>query len=432
MRRADPRPRVVVVGGGFGGLAVVQGLRRAPVDLWLVDRSNHHLFQPLLYQVATATLSPADIAVPLRHRVGRWARVLWAEVRRVDLCGRTLELDDGTRLDYDVLVLAPGATAAVGPAAWRPWAPGLKTIDDALAIRGRFLALFERAERAAADDERAFWQTVAIVGAGPTGVELAGAMREVARETSPRLFRRIDPRALRVVLVEAGPRVLPALPPSLSAYAERTLRRLGVEVRTGVAVADVGPEGLRLTDGTEVRAALVVWAAGVAASPLGAQLGLPVDRAGRVRVGPDLRVPGHPEVFVVGDLAHCPGPDGAPLPGLAPVAKQQGRYVARAIRAALAGRSVGPFRYHDRGSLAVIGKGHAAGVIRGRAVRGRLAWWVWLLVHVLYLVGFRNRLAVLWAWAWSYLTGQRAARLITGAATVGEAEGAAAARAGVG
>ncbi|MDH5824619.1 NAD(P)/FAD-dependent oxidoreductase [Luteimonas sp. RD2P54] len=408
-------PHVVVVGGGFAGLWTVRGLARAAVRITLVDRGNHHLFQPLLYQVATAGLSAPDIAAPLRHilRDQGNVEVRMAAVRAIDPAHRRVLLDDGAELVYDQLVLAAGATHAYfGNDHWAEHAPGLKTLDDALQLRRRLLLAFERAEAEPDPERRAAWLSFAIVGGGPTGVELAGTLAEIARHTLKREFRNIDPAAARVRLVEAGPRVLAGFPESLSEQARRQLQRLGVEVSTGQPVTAIDAAGYRLGD-TFVPARTVVWAAGVAASPLAATLGVPLDRAGRVPVQPDLQVPGHPEIFVAGDLAAL-RQDGKPVPGIAPAAKQMGRHVAQAIRARLAGTAVAPFRYRDYGNLATIGR-MAAVVHLGRLkLSGVLAWWFWLLAHVFFLIGFRNRLVVLLNWTWAYWTYQRAARIILG------------------
>ncbi|KGM53182.1 pyridine nucleotide-disulfide oxidoreductase [Lysobacter arseniciresistens ZS79] len=415
------QPHVVIVGGGFAGLWATRGLARAPVRITLVDRRNHHLFQPLLYQVATAGMSAPDIAAPLRHILRRQANVevRLGEVTGIDTDARRVRLADGVALDYDILLLASGATHSYfGHDDWAADAPGLKTLEDALAIRRRVLLAFERAEAAATPAERAAWLEFAVVGGGPTGVELAGTLAEIARHTLRREFRRIDPAQARVRLVEAGPRVLASFPDSLSAKAAAQLQRLGVDVVTGKAVAGIDPHGYTLDAGdgrTErVQARTVLWAAGVAASPLGALLGVERDRAGRVPVADDLSLPGRPEVFVAGDLASVRQPDGRPVPGVAPAAKQMGRHVAAAIRARLAGRTAPAFRYRDFGNLATIGRMAAVVDLRGLKLSGLLAWWFWLVAHVFFLIGFRNRLAVLTNWAWAYWTYQRHARVIFG------------------
>ncbi|HXH07118.1 MAG TPA: NAD(P)/FAD-dependent oxidoreductase [Vicinamibacterales bacterium] len=407
------RPQVVIVGGGFGGLTAARALRDAPVDVIVVDRRNYHLFQPLLYQVATAGLSPGDIASPIRWILRRQAnaRVRLAEVTAIDADRREVVLQGG-RLAYDYLIVATGAAYSYfGHDDWQERAPGLKTLEDALDIRRRVLFAFERAEHEADPAVVRRLLTFAIVGGGPTGVELAGALAELARHTLRTDFRRIDPRAARIVLLEAGPDVLPAFPPRLRQSARRALERLGVEVRTGAAVKAVTGEGV-VVDGERLDAATVLWAAGVAASPLGRSLGAPLDRAGRVLVRPDLTVPGRPEIFVIGDLAAFVQ-DGRPLPGVAPVAIQQARHAARNIRRALEGRPLEPFRYHDPGMLATIGRSAAVADFGRLRLTGRLAWVTWLFVHILKLTGFRNRLVVLLQWAWAYVTYQRSIRLIT-------------------
>ena len=411
------QPHVVVVGGGFAGLWAVRALAREPVRVTLVDRRNHHLFQPLLYQVATAGLSAPDIAAPLRHilRGQRNVTVRLGEVVGIDAGARTVRLADGDALDFDFLLLASGATHAYfGHDDWAAHAPGLKTLDDALAIRRRVLLAFEQAEAADDADERAAWLSFAVVGGGPTGVELAGTLAEIARHTLRREFRRIDPAAAKVRLLEAGPRVLASFPEDLSAKARAQLEKLGVEVVAGSPVEAIDATGYRL-GGRHVPARTVLWAAGVAASPLGALLDTPRDRAGRVQVQADLTVPGHPHIFVAGDLASL-AQDGRPVPGVAPAAKQMGAHVARAIRARLRGQAAPAFRYRDFGNLATIGR-MAAVVDFGRLrLSGLPAWWFWLWVHILFLIGFRNRLLVLINWAWAYWSYQRHARIILGEA----------------
>ena len=428
-------PHVVIVGGGFAGLWATRALASADVRITLVDRRNHHLFQPLLYQVATAGLSAPDIAAPLRHilRKQRNVEVRLGEVTGIDVDARRVTLsagsgDQGRCLDYDTLLLASGATHAYfGHDDWAPHAPGLKTLDDALAIRRRLLLAFERAE--ACDDpvQRAAWLSFAVVGGGPTGVELAGTLAEIARHTLKREFRRIDPSEAKVRLLEAGPRVLASFPEALSTKARRQLERLGVEVITGALVNAIDAHGYTLAGGalknaavagdapgdTRVAARTVLWAAGVAASPLGALLDAPRDRAGRVLVAPDLSVPGHPDIFIAGDLASVQS-GGKPVPGVAPAAKQMGAHVAAVIRARLAGKSVPVFRYRDFGNLATIGRMAAVVELHGLKLSGVLAWWFWLAAHVLFLIGFRNRLIVLINWAWAYWSYQRHARIILG------------------
>jgi NADH:ubiquinone reductase (H+-translocating) len=405
--------RVVIVGGGFGGLYAARALASAPVTVTLVDRFNHHVFQPLLYQVATAGLSPGDIASPIRTvlRRQRNARVILGEVTGIDVAARTVSLHDET-VPYDYLVLASGARHSYfAHPEWERLAPGLKTLQDALAIRRLVLLAFERAEREPDPARREALLTFVIVGGGPTGVELAGAIAEIARRAMARDFRVIDPRRARVVLVEAGPRLLPAFPESLSARAGTSLARIGVEVLTGAPVTQV-EVGAVVVGGTRLPAAVTLWAAGVAPSPLGRSLGAPLARAGRVLVGPDLTIPGHPEVFVVGDLAACADGAGRPLPGLAPVAIQQGRHAARNVRRACRGERLEAFRYRDRGMLATIGRAQAVAALGRLRVSGLLAWWAWLTVHIFWLIGFRNRFVVLVDWAVAYLTWQRSARLI--------------------
>lgn len=411
-------PHVVILGGGFAGLRCARALRGAPVRITLIDRSNHHLFQPLLYQVATASLSPSDIASPIRSILKRQKNLeVWmGEAVDVDVDRRVVVLRDG-EVPYDYLVVATGVTHAYfGRDDWAPYAPGLKTVDDALEIRRRFLLAFETAEREADEAARRRLLTFVIVGAGPTGVELAGAMAEIARQVMPREFRSIDTTTARILLVEGADRVLPGYAPSLSAKARRQLERLGVEVRTGARVTEI-EEGAVWIGDERIEAGNVFWAAGVAASPLGARLGAEVDRAGRVKVAPDLSVPGHPEVFVAGDLAAVEQ-GGRPVPGVAPAAMQMGRHVARAIRADLEGRPRPVFRYFDKGSLATIGRAAAVAEIAGLKLSGLVAWLVWVFVHILYLIGFRNRLVVMVQWAWAYLMYQRGVRLITGDRTV--------------
>jgi len=408
------RPRVVIVGAGFGGLYAAMALGRAPVQVTVVDRQNHHLFQPLLYQVATAGLSATDIAYPVRATLSRQAnaRVLMAEVDAIDVESRSVVLRDG-RIGYDYLILAAGARHSYfGRPDWEQYAPGLKSLEDALAIRTRILLAFERAERESSEARRSELLTFVIVGGGPTGVELAGAIGEISRQVLVRDFRDIDPRSARVILVEAGPRVLPAFPPGLSAKAEASLKKLGVEVRTSLPVTSVG-EGAIVAGGETIAAATVLWAAGVAASPLGRSLGTPLDRAGRVPVEPDLSLPGHPEVLVIGDLAAFRDETGQPLPGVAPVAIQQGRHAARVIQCSLNGAPRPGFRYHDKGTLATIGRAAAVADLGRIKLSGFPAWAAWLSVHIFFLIGFRNRFVVLFEWAWAYFTFQRSARVIT-------------------
>ncbi|MCI0722579.1 MAG: NAD(P)/FAD-dependent oxidoreductase [Acidobacteria bacterium] len=408
-------PRVVIVGGGFGGLYAARAFRGKSVQVTLVDRRNHHLFQPLLYQVATAALSPGDIAHPIRAILRRQknVRVFLAEAVSVELKGRRLILRDGS-IPYDYLILATGARHAYfGHDEWEDHAPGLKSLEDALEIRRRILLAFERAEREPDAQQRRALLTFVIVGAGPTGVELAGAIAEIARQVIVSDFRAIDPRDARVILVEAGPRVLPTFPEELSLAAEGSLNKLGVEVQKNRLVTSIEPARVRL--GQEViEAATVLWAAGVTASPLAQSLGAPLDRAGRVRVEPDLTISGHPEVLVIGDLAAFTHQTGNPLPGVCPVAIQQGRQAARNILRAIDGLPSESFHYWDKGNLATIGRAHAVADLGRFRISGVVAWLAWLFVHVFFLIGFRNRVLVIFEWAWAYITYQRGARLITG------------------
>jgi NADH dehydrogenase len=408
-------PHVVIVGGGFGGLYAAKALRKAPVRITLVDRNNHHLFQPLLYQVATASLSPGEIASPIRGVLERQknAEVWLAEAVGIDVEGRTLQLADGV-LRYDYLIVASGATHTYfGRDGWEARAPGLKTVDDALELRRRIFLAFETAEREADPEARRRLLTFLIVGGGPTGVELAGALAEIARESLPRRFRFIDTSAARVILAEGAPHVLSTYPETLSEAARRQLERLGVEVRTGAAVTEIDGGGARI-GGERIDAANVFWAAGVKASPLGRSTGAAVDRAGRVRVAPDLSLPGHPEVFVVGDLASVES-GGKRVPGVAPAAMQMGRFAAAAIRRELAGKPRGIFRYHDKGSLATIGRAAAVADFGRVRLSGPVAWLLWVLIHIVQLAGFRNRAIVLTQWAWAWATRKRGIQLITGA-----------------
>jgi len=411
----DALHRVVIVGGGFAGLWATRALARAPVSIVLIDRANHHLFQPLLYQVATAGLSSPDIAAPLRHilRAQANVEVRLAGVTRIHPLARQLSLDDGSEVGYDTLLVASGVTHTYfGHDDWSQYAPGLKTLDDALLLRRRLLLAFEHAEAETDPARREAWLSFAIVGGGPTGVELAGTLSEIARHTLKREFRHINPAAAKVRLLEAGPRILSSFPDSLSAKARKQLERLGVEVITGTPVEDITAEGYRL--GAEfVPARTIVWAAGVAASPLAQSLGVALDRAGRVPVLPNLTVPGHPDIFVAGDLATL-AQDGRQVPGVAPAAKQMGRYVARVIVDRFAGRTTPPFRYKDFGNLATIGRMAAVVDLHGLRLSGLLAWWFWLAAHVFFLIGFRNRIVVLLNWFMAYWSYQRAARIIVG------------------
>ena len=404
-----PVPRVVIVGCGFAGLWAAQGLRKAAVDVTVIDRTNHHLFTPLLYQVATAGLSAPSVAGPIRHILAdqRNTTVLYGEVRAVDVARRRVRLENGDELGYDYLILAPGSTHSYfGHDEWAAFAPGLKTLEDALEIRRRVLAAFEFAEREADPARRAAWLTFVVVGGGATGVELAGTFAEIARHTLRGEFRRIDPHTARVVLVEGANRVLPPYPPELSAKAQLALERLGVTVWPGRMVTAIDADGVTL--GAERLACrTVIWAAGVAASPLGAALGAPLDRAGRVKVAPDLSAPGHPEVFVAGDLASLEG-----VPGIAPAAKQMGRHAAKNVQRMVAGRPAEKFAYSDYGQLATIGRNAAVAVIGKLKLSGFVAWLVWLVAHIYFLINFRNRLVVMLDWAWAYFTYQRYARVI--------------------
>jgi NADH dehydrogenase len=411
----ENRPRVVIVGAGFGGLTAARALKNTDVQVTVVDRRNHHLFQPLLYQVATAGLSPGDIAAPIRAILARQqnARVLLEEVVGVDLAARKLKLHDG-ELEYDFLILATGARHAYfGHEDWEPMAPGLKTLEDALEIRRRILLGFEKAERETDAAKRSEFLTFVIVGGGPTGVELAGAIAEISRRVMVRDFRAIDPRAARVILIEAGPRILPSYPENLSAAAEASLKKLGAEVWTQASVTSVAPDQI-VAGGRTLRAATVLWAAGVAASPLARSLGVELDRVGRAMVQPDLSLPGHPEAFVIGDLAAFTHQTGKPLPGIAPVAIQQGRHTARNILRAIRGMPSEPFHYSDKGNLATIGRAAAVVDFGKLKFSGFFAWVAWLCIHIFFLIGFRNRFVVLFDWAWAYFTNQRGARLITG------------------
>jgi NADH dehydrogenase len=410
------RQRVVIVGAGFGGLSAAKALAHAPVDVTVLDRRNYHLFQPLLYQVATAGLSPADVASPIRAILSgqKNATVLLGRATGIDVAGRRVLLGDSA-IPYDVLVVATGARHAYfGHDDWEAHAPGLKKIDDATLIRRRLLLAFEEAEAEADDERRRELMTFVVVGGGATGVEMAGAIAELARRALAKDFRRIDPRSARILLIEAGARLLPGFHETLSAEAERSLRRLGVEVRTGHAVTRVDDGGVVLGN-HRLAARTVVWAAGVEASPAASWLGAAADRAGRVLVGPDLSIPGRPEIFVIGDTALAMDRAGKPLPGTAPVAKQQGRYVGRLIAAKAGGRRPpAAFRYRSYGSLATIGRASAVADFGRIRVKGVVGWLLWGALHIYFLIGFRNRLAVMLDWIWAYLTYQRGVRLITG------------------
>jgi NADH:ubiquinone reductase (H+-translocating) len=413
MTATEQRPHVVLVGSGFGGLAAARALRRAPVRITIVDRSNHHLFQPLLYQVATAALSPADIAAPIRRIFRHQANVsvLLAEATAINVTEKRVVLLDGS-IDYDILILATGATHAYfGHDEWALSAPGLKSLKDAVRIRQRVLMAFEVAERETDDARRRAWMTFVIVGAGPTGVELAGTLAEVTRQTLARDFRHINTASARVILVEATPRVLGAYTEDLSQAARQQLEKLGVAVWTGMQVTGIDADGVSIGH-ERIHSHTVIWAAGVAASPLAKTLGVPLDRAGRVLVEPELTIPGHDDVYVIGDLAHVEC-DGSLVPGVAPAAMQEGWHAAQNIIRTLRGRPREPFRYVDKGMLATIGRGAAVAKVGPIKATGHFAWLLWLFVHILFLIGFRNRLLVMIQWAWLYFTFDRGARLIT-------------------
>jgi len=409
------QPRVAIIGAGFGGLRAARKLAHSPVHVTLIDRRNHHVFQPLLYQVATAGLSPGEIAAPIRWivRGQQNIEVLLGEVQDFDLANRIVKLSD-LEIPYDYLIVAAGATHGYfGHPEWEPFAPGLKTIEDAIEIRKRVLLAFELAEREAASAEPILPLNFVIVGGGPTGVELAGTLAEVSHHVLAHEFRSIDPKRARIILLEGGQRILPAYAEDLSRSAERQLQNLGVEVRTSTMVTKVEAAAVWTGD-TRLPAAVILWAAGVTTSPLGRKLGAPVDRAGRVLVKPDLSIPGHPEVFVIGDLAALKDEDGNLLPGVAPVALQEGSAAARNIQRDLHGQPRESFHYFDKGSLATIGRNAAVAQFAKLHLSGFIAWLSWLFVHIFFLIGFRNRVIVLLQWAWSYLTYERGARLITG------------------
>ncbi|MFY7865308.1 NAD(P)/FAD-dependent oxidoreductase [Roseateles sp.] len=431
---SSPRPRVLIIGCGFGGLAAARALAGAPVDLIVIDRSNHHLFQPLLYQVATAGLSAPSIAAPIRHMLRRQANatVLMAEVSGIDKQARCVDLSDGQRLSYDFLIVASGATHSYfGRDDWAEHAPGLKTMADAFKLRAQVLTAFERAEALAEESERQAWLNFVVIGAGPTGVEMAGTLAEIARHTLRNEFRRIDPAKARVILLEGGERVLAAFKPDLSARAAEQLQHLGVEVRCGCRVVEIDEEGVEVESASgrqRIEARTRVWAAGVAASPLGRMLAVPLDRAGRVQVDGRLNIPEHPELFVIGDLAaalsHEPDGSTRPVPGVSPGAKQMGAFAAAQILVQLRAEARGSasrgqvlpaapkFRYRDYGNLATIGRKAAVADVGRLQFSGYLAWLFWLFVHVYFLIGFRNRLVVLMDWAWAYWSFQRYARVV--------------------
>jgi NADH dehydrogenase len=407
---------VVIVGGGFAGLYTARNLKDVECRITLVDRRNYHLFQPLLYQVATAALNPADIAAPIRGilRGQKNLDVILGEVTGIDPKTRRIQLADG-ELTYDYLVLATGATHSYfNHPEWERDAPGLKTIEDALEIRRRVLYAFEAAEREADPVKQAEWLTFVVIGAGPTGAELAGALSEIARQTMVRDFRHIHPESARVILLEGKDRVLPPYPPDLSARAQEQLERLGVEVITSAIVTNVTAHEVRIGERV-IPTHTVLWAAGVQANPLGRSLGVPLDRAGRVIVEPDLTIPGHHNVFVLGDLASAKTPGGDPVPGVAPAAIQEGKHTALNLERAVAGQPLRAFRYNDKGSLATIGRAAAVADFGGnKKLSGFLAWVAWLAIHLFFLIGFRNRFLVMLQWGWAYFTRQRGARLITG------------------
>ncbi|OHV63796.1 NADH dehydrogenase [Mesorhizobium sp. LCM 4577] len=413
---SEAEHHVVVVGAGFGGLELTRALHGAPVRITMIDKRNHHLFQPLLYQVATTSLATSEVAWPIRHLLRRRKDVttLLGTVTGVDRAGKRVLLEDGSSVPYDTLVLATGARHAYfGHDEWEPFAPGLKTLEDATAIRRRILLAFEQAEREADPAKRQALLTLVIIGGGPTGVELAGTIVELAHDTLRGEFRNIDTRQARVVLIEAGDRILANFAPQLSDYARKALERLGVTVELGRPVTQLDAEGVVFGD-KRLPARTIIWAAGVAASPAAEWLGAAADRAGRVIVEPDLTVPGNPDIFVIGDTAHVLRPDGKPVPGVAPSAKQEGKHVAATIKARLAGdTATRPFQYRHAGDLATIGKRAAAIDFGWIKLTGWLAWWLWGIAHIYFLIDFRNRLAVSLSWLWIYLTGQRSARLIT-------------------
>jgi NADH:ubiquinone reductase (H+-translocating) len=408
-------PRVVIVGGGFGGLYAAKELANQPVSMTLLDRTNHHLFQPLLYQVATAGLSPGDIAQPIRHilKHAENVEVVLANVDRIDVAEKAVVCAD-RKVPYDYLIVAAGARHSYfGHDEWEQFAPGLKNLPDVLELRRRILFAFEAAEIAETDAERQKALTFVVVGGGPTGVEMAGAIAELAHKSLADDFHHVNPKGARIVLVDAAPRVLPAFTPGLSESARKQLEQLQVEVRTGVMVKDVGPDGVHVGDEL-IPARTIVWAAGNAASPLGKSLGVELDRAGRVKVNEDLTIPGHPEIFVIGDMALFTYQTGEPLPGVCPVAMQMGRQAAKNILAAAEGQPMSPFRYHDKGQMATIGRNRAIADLKVVRFGGFLAWLSWLFIHLIFLIGFRNQFFVFLQWAWAYLTYSKGARLIYG------------------
>lgn len=420
-----PRPHVVVIGGGFGGLYAARELAKQDLDITVLDKQNYHLFQPLLYQIATAALSAGDIASPIRSILRRYknVRVLMGEVTDIDLAQKRVIVENGD-FRYDYLVVATGATGTYfGHDEWAKYAPGLKTIEDAIDIRRRIFSAYEQAElHPENSDARNALMTFVIIGGGPTGVEMAGAIEEIAKQTLKGDFRAVDPTKSKVILLQSGSRILPDYPEDLSDSARKQLEKMGVEIRTGNRVTNITAEGVYVGE-TFIPARTVIWGAGVLASPLGKKLGVPTDRGGRVVVNPDLSIPGHPEVFVIGDLANSTPPGKDPLPGIAPVAIQMGVHVAKNIAALAKGEKAPAFVYDDRGQLATIGRNSAVGIAKGIKVKGFIAWLMWLLIHIYFLIGFDNRLLVIMNWALSYLSYQRSSRLITGAAHRSEIAG---------
>jgi NADH dehydrogenase len=421
--KSGPKPHVVIVGGGFGGLYAARTLARHDVDITVIDKENYHLFQPLLYQIATAALSAGDIASPIRSILRKYknVRVIMGEVTDIDLAGKRVILQDGD-FHFDYLVVATGATGTYfGHDEWAEHAPGLKTIEDALDIRRRIFCAYETAEaHPEGSDMRNALMTFVVIGGGPTGVEMAGAIREIASQTLKSDFRAIDPSKSQVILVQSGPRILPDYPEDLSDSARKQLEGMGVEIRTGNRVTNITKDGVFIGD-TFIPARTVIWGAGVAASPLGKSLGVPLDKGGRVIVNPDLSIPGYENVFVIGDLANSTPPGKDPLPGIAPAAIQMGVHVAKNIGAMAAGQAKTTFVYDDRGMLATIGRNSAVGIAKGVKVKGFVAWLMWLLIHIYFLIGFENRLFVMMNWAYSYMSYQRSSRLITGSAKRQEA-----------
>jgi len=406
--------KVVIVGGGFAGLNVAKNLKKAPLDILLIDKTNHHLFQPLLYEVASAALSPGEIAIPIREILRKQdnATVMMGEITQIDKKNHLVVLGNGEKVDYDYLVLAIGARHSYfGNDEWEKFAPGLKTIKDALTIREEILMSFEKAERLDNKAETEKYLNFVIIGGGPTGVEMAGAISEIAQKTMFKNFRRIKPEESKIFLIEAAPRILQTFPEKLSEHAKEGLEKLGVTVITGKRVTNITEEGVQVEE-TFYPCKNIVWAAGNQASPLLKTLDVPLDRQGRVTVEPDLSIPGSPEIFVIGDAASATGKDGKPLPGVAPVAIQEGRYVASLLKQSLSKGERPPFVYFDKGSLATIGKGKAIAWVGNIQLYGVLAWLMWCFVHIAYLIGFRNRISVMFEWFIFYLTGQRGARLI--------------------